>query len=429
MVGFVVHVVQISNNYFEYSATTILQMDIPTDLANPGLSVCWRYADLLDIDGLKMVDNRFEAVNFTNEKTILDSVRKINSMITVEQIFKFSPSSMSIMEDCSVRIPGQEVMKQMSSSGCRAMFEVKKFFIQEYVCYSSVMTVSGNYDYQKVGSSLNYPGTLYEIHFRLDLFKINQVLVPIVHRSDSLPTTSIYFAPRLHRFDTQEGSHPKNHFFLSYFSIQYNRLPTPYATKCSNYKIDQPDCNKQCKIRAMLRNHNSLPFTELIHEIETFPTNKRILSYDDFNNRTLVLNLAHIDQKFKLLCKNLDCKSEITMTRTKYIGEKVETIAFRVNIPNFPNYYVTYIPMMLFYEYVTYVLSALGVWFGMSIFDLNPFPLCSKYFSNQLQYDRDNRRLVSRVPGMKLEIDALKVQLALVLEKLETLHSRSRLNS
>ena len=427
LIGFLVHSVQISNNYFEYQTTTNLELDIPQNVAIPALSICWRYADLLDIQALQKLNPEFTAINFSSDETIVASIRKIQSIIKVEQIFNFTPSSSKIMDECVVRTPDNYDVTHLKAVDCQSMFNIKKFYVQEYICYRTKMKANGSYVFQKVGSYLEYPGMAYQISYQIGLFGNNQVVTPIVHGTYRFPTTSIYFGPELRRFDILE-SHKKrnNYFYLSFFQIEHNRLPAPYATKCVNYEVDRADCEKQCLIEKILSNYGRLPFTKLIVENETFPLDRVAFHDGDFQNQTFKLELDKLDHDCNEKCIELDCYFQLFVTQTEYIGKRSENIAFRVNLPSNPNYYITYLPMMLFYEYVTYGLSSLGVWFGISIFSLNPLPFCARYFNRRRQVSPENR-LFSRnqMQSMKCELDAVKTQLTQVWEHLQRISEQS----
>jgi len=414
LIGLIVHVVQISSEYFGYKSTTTVRLDIPKDVAIPSLSVCWRYADLLDTEALRKINVTLPAIDFTNDETVAFTIRTIQSSLTVEQIFGYTPDSSTIFNQCLVRKPDEYDVRFLKPTDCRTMFNITKFYLQEYICYRSKLHANGTYNYQTTGSALAFPGMAFEISFRLDLFGKNQIVVPVIEAPDKYPQTSMYFGPEMRRFDTIDQSTPNNYFYLSYLFIDNKRLPAPYETKCVDYGIDrnQYDCNKACVVMATLQKWNRLPFTELIRENESFPIDKQLIHNWDFNSSSFKQDLSIIESTCGDKCKNIDCETRVFMTQAKYIGKRTENIAFRVNLPSNSNFHVLYLPMMLFYEYLTYVLSSLGIWFGVSVFGVIPIAYIVKDKPGNFQTVKNERRLVREENfWLKREIDTIKGQM------------------
>lgn len=73
-----------------------------------------------------------------------------------------------------------------------------------------------------------------------------------------------------------------------------------------------------------------------------------------------------------------DCDETIIKTQDLGTTEQEGAISFRLSLPANPNFFVTYLPMTGFFEFLTYVSSCLGTWLGVSMLDLNFAPLIAK---------------------------------------------------
>src|SRR5438270_6934839 len=57
--------------------------------------------------------------------------------------------------------------------------------------------------------------------------------------------------------------------------------------------------------------------------------------------------------------------------------------SFIINIPRDPFITINYKPQILLMEFLVYVLSCFGTWFGISVFKLNPIPFFKQVCQSQ----------------------------------------------
>lgn len=56
----------------------------------------------------------------------------------------------------------------------------------------------------------------------------------------------------------------------------------------------------------------------------------------------------------------------------------------RIESPSFPNAYIIYVPQVPLLDFIIYILSSLGTWFGLVIIQCNPIALIQRYIGSQV---------------------------------------------
>lgn len=431
--GLAIHTYHISVQYFAYATVTAIKLNMPDNVTIPALSVCWRYADLLDIDALRRENAMIREIDFTSEETIKQTVRELQSRITLEQIFRYSPPTDRIYSSCIVRFPGNYDVTYMTAEQCRQRFEIERFYVQEYICYKATVKKLRNrqhfYNYIQTGSCLWYPGMAFQFGFDLKQFNGNQLVVPIVHSFESFPTTSIYFAPESKRFHSTDSIIPPfNYFYLTYMYLENTRLPYPYNTNCRHYETDQADCYKLCLINKTMNNLHKFPFTCIIRESDRQNLNfsNPIVDAQDLGNWRFKEKLGRYEQECTRQCSKKDCREELYITKLKKMDYFEGSISFRVNLPSNPNYFVAFHPNMQFFEYVTFVLSAMGTWLGISIYSVNPISFCVSLCAQEDQRSNSANQRKFRF-RIELQLDYINTTLKYIKQELVLVKMRNNL--
>lgn len=419
IVGLVAHVGIMTDKYFRFEATTALQLNVPTDVDIPAVSVCYTFADLINVAAVNAARNlTLQPMDWRNTSHIWTYKDDIQSTVTLQDIFKFTPPSDQVFnnKDIAIRYPNGYVLAWYNATSAQSVFDVDKFFVQDFVCYRFQLRTNGSYDYNKVMSSLSFQGMAYQLAFDWNKFNVSQVIVPTIHRSRTIPSDSLHFSPELKRFVNWSDDEPfVNVYSLTYQYIHNWRLPHPYHTKCIDYEqvyhtdFCRNNCTKsqllmRCKVNQTLRYFNKLPFTDIIGESERINMNYSLL-----HNRQLShINISKIYHDIEKYCNDrfnrLACTDRVFMTRK--ISEEVlytNESYIRVYVPLNPNIYIQYKPMLDLFEYLTYVMSCLGIWTGMSVYNLNIVNLLIDKF--MYKGFRHNRLFISYVIEKQFSYD------------------------
>ena len=376
--GLVIHVGVITSEYLKYEATSNVEMETTDRLPIPALSLCFRYVDILDIARLNRDSSMtLSPPNYTNRWSRQDSIAIVQKSITLRQLFDYTPSSSQLFTDSFIRHPGQYEVKFLDEFETRSVFDVSKYFTQDYICYriQVVSTKTVAYDYDRVLKSMNYPGAAYEIGLNFSAISKATAILPVVHAADDLPYYSRFFATKISRFNQQMET-PL--FYLTSEKISIRKLKAPYPTDCDGQVSgidDLPERITGCLINQTLESFGKLPFTNIIMESRQHLDHPILNSVDLLADKNMSTGLTTVEDFCQRLLPKPECY--VFMFYTSIVDKSTgkDTMSFRVNLPNRPEVKISFQPMTQFFDYVTYVLSCLGTWIGISIFDLNPIPI------------------------------------------------------
>lgn len=398
VIGFLYQISMISSEYFSYQVSSDLFIQIPIELNAPDTSICVRYSDVFNVkeysrrNGIKI-----------HEKTGSTSLKyKLGKIVTIQDIFNYTPSVKEVISSCLIRLPksyGYKAYKDHhrrqydvseEESDCEKLFHVNKFYTQDEVCYMFTLVPSQqeSYQYHNLGQSLSKPGEFYKIILS-GAFNPTRMGKIVIHKSSWTPFTSISFAPS---FNTESihkewRSDWNNKFYATYIMFSQQRLPPPYDSYCLNYQttnmVSRSLCLKNCITESTLKEFNLVPFSSIGLE----PINKRhITTLYLYKNSTAENLLDQLEDQCKLKCFRMDCNNTYFMTKLIPSLTSLERDGLSVvtTAPRSASYIITNSPSSSLTEYLVYVSSCLGIWFGFSFMDLNPFSLKGRGIKNAI---------------------------------------------
>lgn len=331
--------------------------------------------DILDIGRISIERNitlELKTSSFTADMQI------IQQTVTIKDIFDFTPQvDDKLFLECQARVPGDYEYFKMLGEGCFEFFNVTTFYLQEYLCYRFHYKGAENktFNYGKLAYSLGHPGMIFSVSFDLDTFKSVDQLKAVVHSYKALPFKSSAFSPTFGRnYNASTGTAEFNSFGLTYSILTNRRLPAPYTTNCIDYVLlgytSSNDCIKQCLTNKTLDSFQKLPFSTIVPEALDY---KHITSAD-ITNDTFSRLLNKFESDCRINCIQDDCEEGYTITRVT-IEPAEDRLTFTVNVPREPSFTITFHAKLSITEYLIYIFSCFGTWFGISLISFNPFQL------------------------------------------------------
>ena len=171
-------------------------------------------------------------------------------------------------------------------------------------------------------------------------------------------------------------------FRVAYESASLTRLKAPYTSNCRDYEKSgynsDSDCFRQCIIRQCIKTFKKVPFSTILNE----PYAYEHIRYVDLQNITMRKQLTALHSICAAECKQANCEEKYVLTRANR-ETGVGDLSFTVNAPKDLHIDIELHPKMIFQEYLIYIFSVFGTWFGLSIITLNPFKLLKRLQSNQ----------------------------------------------
>jgi hypothetical protein len=129
--GFGYQTYHVSSIYFAYTTVTRLEFEAQSDMYEvPSLVMCVRYFDVIDQQRLKA-----ETGIILNRINDLEGAATESRKLTVAQILEYTPTGNQTIRSCLVHVK-EYVIEELGADACNQMYNVSKYYTQEYVCYS-----------------------------------------------------------------------------------------------------------------------------------------------------------------------------------------------------------------------------------------------------------------------------------------------------
>lgn len=274
----------------------------------------------------------------------------------------------------------------------------------EYICYRFSLVDKQPQRFKYNANAFFWPQCMYVFELEPkkfeNIFIIRPAIINEVDSTKSLTTASWFKVQRLSRFTSRKHYSATT----SYTTVTVVRLPPPYDTNCRNYALDdysgKEGCEQKCLQHYLVRELKKVPFSGVITEPVLF----RHVAWIDMNKAASALILYNIEDKCHLACYRPACFESYTVTKLNVITRDAAE-EFVVKIPQEPSCEITHTPAVKLVEFVVFILSSLGCWFGISMLGLNPFQnrkgkfdiLGNTLTRNEISYrvGRNTRRIVT----------------------------------
>lgn len=357
LVGFVFQSKEVCNEYFKYKTFTSTKMTIPTDLSTPALSVCHIYP---------LIVNKTDYLKYGFPKD--GGYSDIHGKLTIKSIFDLTADGYDTIQTCARRRDGMWIFDWGGDMNhCTAEIVVTKYYMQEFICYMYSFRNMTTLNVRKLAHALNYQNTAYILI--LHDIPASPTVYTFAHPATELPLLSRNFGKQIDRQITLSGNHRPNKVFVTFRENKINRLPSPYVTKCtSDDKKAKEKCTRLCLIEGM-KVINRFPHTEMTTE----PVDLRHVTFEDLHTKNTYDTINSVHRQCNAKCHRDSCHSYFTTTNVHLHSEPdglTHRLEFRVLIPDSPLIEITYKASVSLLDFLVYMCSSFGMWFGLSFSSL-----------------------------------------------------------
>lgn len=323
-------------------------------------------------------------------------------VLTVTDMLNFTPQG--YIERCSYRDKtGNNIIK--SDKNMCDIFEIKKYINQNYICFRLKTKEDYTIDLKSVVNSFYNRRMLYEVQFGGIYVNVTKIRTIITHKD--LPYKSRTYSLRFIK-KKSTGIYLQ----LSCQNVTDTWLGYPYFNFICHTKHDMlwDDCVYYCMQKKSLKNFNRLPF-DAFHGV---PIDKKILS-------PTLMNMYNVSETWSLWrnqcassCKIRKCHYSYCITTghayAMISDEGIEdhSSAIRVESASGPDISVHYYPQMYLLDFIIYIFSSMGTWFGLVIISCNPvtaFTHIAEKMKRRLNRRRDRKDIVLRRMHMRTKLD------------------------
>ncbi|KAI1289874.1 hypothetical protein HDE_08299 [Halotydeus destructor] len=238
---------------------------------------------------------------------------------------------------------------------CYKIFDVKKFFRQEYICYKFEASKYNEsvYDLIRVRAAVSHPNVLFTLVLPTSLFNETRDLKAIVHH-EKFPGKSSNYAIPMKRKD-KHGILQNNRYAVTFTFTNIYRLPAPFRTRCRNFTKDgyvhSDDCERRCVTGLTKKRFDKVPFAYM----QMKKLDKKIIQQHDLRNVTLKAMYTQIERYCSDRCEQTDCYEHFTMTTLVAEPAAFDELRLYVHGPISLAYNIVYAPKLDIIDKASYV--------------------------------------------------------------------------
>ena len=281
---------------------------------------------------------------------------------------------------CKYRKPARAYLYSSTGDDCYAIFDVIRFFKQQFICYQLVnRDRSLRYEYVDIIGSLQTPGLYFQISLDGDKFLHIAEFQATIHDANLQPRGNRAFSLPMSRtaltVPMPDGGKPYDvkyeEFGFTYVAIINERLKPPYKTNCKDYEQSpfqsQDDCIDSCMIDGLLKDLNKIPFSAVVDTVYK----KYHISSED--NKQQVTKNATLWWKSRCAheCRQMACKERLYVTFFVKGGDS-DHLTMSTYAMSKPLIFVRFRASMLFEQFLVQFLSVFGIWFSVDFTTLIP---------------------------------------------------------
>lgn len=374
----------IISEYVKYDVSTTISLNQKSKYIPPSLSTCFKIYEIFDYKSFKSASFVF---NDTNIESVYRTGIKSLKFLTIDDIFRYTPPVMEIVKWCEIRNASTFAYHEYGPTECYEKFDIEKYVIASLVCYKltlkqvSIGTSASDYSKESTFFSPSDNGDIFYFILNQSAFLRYHKIVNVMHPIDNYPFYEFPLSQMRDRGYYKKNENNRINLFGSKSStVTINKIPPPYVTMCQRYRTrysktmgrlyycrDSQHCLLSCITegiesqfdRASLTNHY---FTGI---------NLRMFTNEDFCKKSISAAYADILRECYNACPENDCQYVSTYTTT--IGIQFEHSGIYVMLPDRPSFIIEYGKKVTFLDTFNFICGCVGVWFGFSFFDLNPF--------------------------------------------------------
>lgn len=378
--GLLYQVIDVSTLYFSYYTRSEIKISIPFSINPPYISLCFQYRDVMDYNRVSK-DPRF--TNHTFQRPLdptSDESIYFESYFTVADIFSLTPNIYQFFGksgkfltpngsvasySCLYREPGSFIANHYTERECRSLFRFEKYIQRHFICYLIYIPRDFNkkYDITHASLSKEWFGLIFRLILNPDTFKHVNYFTVFAHEKnsdklfDSTLTNSMTKAFSNYNLTTGDDVQ------VSYYSSTIIKLRAPYDTNCFNlsakYKTRYSSgtgVQLHCLNKYLKKNISHIaPIGQTFY---AYPNMSLARLSSDYDAKIFdrALNLCNITAA--------TCYLRSMSTKTKILPSKY----FAVSLfwPQDTINEVIYRPRMESVEYLLFMASCIGFWFGFS---------------------------------------------------------------
>lgn len=357
--GFLYQISQVSDVYFAYRTSSKIGKSLVSNKPFPTIVFCSMY--------LEAMGYNFNIVPYPKNEDLL-------SKYTVKQILERTPNASHFIRNCRLRNQTSTVMRFSGRECHSSFFRVTKSVNSEFLCYSIQPSRQLAYYLPDVVSSLRFKYEIFTIDVNPDIANSAHLISVIGYTPDDEPNHDWPLNSRNYGRKHIKKSNVDVVIYMSKASTSTDLLPHPYDTNCVD--IDVEFCYESCLSHKM-KQINRVSWSDFISE----PMNIIMSSETDQLNSSMRRMIDTFTKKCNDMCQmHQACHIRFSTTQSELnetpFLENTAVISFVT--PTKADEFIETVPSLTLTEYIVYISSVFGIWFGLSVVHFNPVKLFTR---------------------------------------------------
>lgn len=338
-------------------------------ISDDDLTTCFYFFDIFKYGAYEDDTGIHVPMNLTDVNTAWELSLSLIENLTINQIIQYTPSANETLEECSLRMREEnEIQSNLNATECNKHINISKYVSNYYMCYRfSFPKIRGIPDTILIASDVYEAFLIHSISFNEALFSNVSFFGVLMNDHNYLPLREFLTMTLIFRsYRSDMNIFGANMFAIRYYRSMTTNLEPPYVTMCKNYSY--MDCLTECIQEGTYSRFNRLSPISFNDK-----GNEKLMTAALLNaDRSKVPIYFDIVSSCKQKCPWDQCEYVVTIAS---VEEQMAWELFRiyVSLQKTASTIVIHVPKMSFIDYMTFVASCFGTWFGVSFIGMNPF--------------------------------------------------------
>lgn len=357
LAGLIYQLEQISERYLKYPTRSEVKLSVPDHIVVPMLSTCWFLKDMF-------YRKPYSEKNATDNTSFTAYYEDLNRM-SLNEIFEETTPVEYLFDThpgCTVRKPDRLVARRpYSRRTCFKMFQIKKYVQKDFMCYKfslSIIDPEQKLDQSEYSLTPQSSGLIYGLYLNSSVFARASYFTLFLHSSTTSDLHDSLFA-RSFEYKTRAGSRTIG---VSHSGVSIVRLEAPYDTKCETFKpylSGAEYLNDLLKWETVEKLGRVTTFNPIYSNQSDYP----MITADLLANQTFLNEFKEIYNSYNKSFS--DCYLHYYVS--KIAINPSYTTSISVYWPQETEISLIHVPVYDYIDFLTYVLSSFGIWFGISV--------------------------------------------------------------
>lgn len=383
--GCIYHIRLVTEVYLKKEIITDIRIQFSETARVPDISICLYFYNFVSFVKIKEKQPKifqrlrqlFPQVNnqssFNEWKFSSEAIKFLTielSQLTVSQLIKVMIDTKDLVERIDPTVRQMDVIDHVDTKDFNDC-SVKTNLKEPYICMTiNCPVLSVNLLKQKDLELTQLLGTVLAIYFKHKIFATTEEYYIYLHPANTLPYGSQMSSVTI---VTEENSHK---FYIEYKLFETKLLPPPYITSCRDYQSigfkSQKHALETCRNKLSL-NALGCGFYSDVMDAESdskLSIGDYYIRYEDPERRKII---NEIYDNCSTLYAAPDCRLEYFVPRIQKVARiDSESTIIYLSMPTEPDIINTCQPKLPLFEYLIYIGSILGTWFGFNVLTSSP---------------------------------------------------------